>query len=340
MGLLKDIDKDRVVQTIGLASVSNTRSIEVQIQPMLRKYIKPLIGQAIIDYLDEEFDDIILDDTSLDFQLLSLFEQSLYYFVANKMSDRSAVQHTTAGITTQKTENSVPASNQLIHNLKKNYLESAYDALEDLLSLLNANAEIFEEYGTSQEYQFNKSFFISDAKTFSDNYQIIKRNQTYLHLRPAMKDVEELIIEAAIGTPYFSELKEKILNDELTEPDESALRLIRKIVAFYTIHDACMQDWVAYTPDGVVFKEWVGSVTDGSVKITVAQAEQISLKISHAKQSAEHHLNRLIELLNSKPDDYETYTAWKAEVSPPEENNCDPFTKRMGCKDINSGIFW
>jgi hypothetical protein len=340
MGLLKAINKERFIEAMGFASTTPVRNIEVHIKPMLEKHIRDMIGQPIIDYLNEEFEDIILDEDSSDYELLTRFELTLYSFVAEKMADRNAVQHTASGITTQKTDNSVSATNQLIHNLKKNYLESAYDALEELLKYLNDNADIFPEYADSEAFEKNKSFFIPDAKTFDENYKLLKRNQTYLHLRSAMKDAEELIIEASIGTPYYLDLKEKMQAGSTTAPDDAAIRLIQKVVAFYTIHDACKQDWVTYTPEGVVFTEWVGSVTDGSTKITVAQAEQISLKISHAKESGELYLNRLMERLNSNPELYPIYTTWKEEQNPQPEQPCDEFSKKLGCKDKNSGIFW
>lgn len=341
MGLFKNIDLIRFNDAVGLSNRLTSKEIESEALAMSRKHLEPVLGIDLITKLETDYIAIIAAPASEYGKLIIQFERCLYFFIADKLLHKKKVQLGAGGITTQHTENSKPASQQEVLNLKETLLESAFDAIEYMLEFLEKNVDDYPEYKNSDTRKEYIKLFLPSAKIFSDSYKLEKQYQTYLHMIPTMKVVEELYIEANISTPYFEELKQKLEDASLTAADKKALLQIRKIVANYTIYEACISGWAKITSDGVFFTEYVGSVMEGSFKMTKATIEMLNLKTKEAKINAELFINKLVELLKENPTDYPTYTTWRNEKYPQEADE-DIFCKqqKFGCKDEKSKIFW
>lgn len=341
MGLLKDIDLVRFNNAIGLSNRLTAKELEAEALAMSRKHLEPVLGLALITRLETDYSTIIAAPTSPYGKLLEQFERCLFFFIADKLLHKKKVQLSAGGITTQHTENSKPASQQEVLNLKETLLESAFDAIEYMLEFLEKNVDDYSEFKNSDARKESMKLFLPSAKIFSESYKLEKQYQTYLHMLPTMRMVEELYIEANISTTYFEELKVKLEANTLTPADKKALLQIRKVVANYTIYEACLSGWAKLTPDGVFFTEYVGSVMEASYKMTKATLEMLLMKTKEAKINAELYINKLVTLLKENPTDYPTYAAYLlAKYPDAQESDIFCADKKFGSRSKEDKIFW
>ncbi len=126
------------------------------------------------------------------------------------------------------------AYNKLAKQLSEDGMRSV-DALYTYLDKLPSGT--FPQWESSDAYTQYKDGFIQTTVDFNKQYFINNNRYTFLRLKSFMNDVEDLMMEGAIGKDFYTYLKSKLSDRTFTfnNHEKEFLRLFKKAIAFHTI---------------------------------------------------------------------------------------------------------
>src|SRR5690606_29491911 len=110
-------------------------------------------------------------------------------------------------------------------------LMAGHTAMDRLLAVLEKNKTIFPTWAESEQYTESKELLVSNTKTFNDCYTIYDSRQTYLALKPAMRQVEDQFLYTFLCPELITFLEEG-------EPSGVQLQLkkyLQKAIVAFTI---------------------------------------------------------------------------------------------------------
>ncbi|QIP16818.1 hypothetical protein G8759_31335 [Spirosoma aureum] len=161
------------------------------------------------------------------------------------------VQIEDGAITVAASEGRKPAFQYQTDRLEEKLLQTGYQALDDLITLVAANSVLFPGWSEAPyKDEYDSSFFKSPVE-FSKSYGIQDRWLTFWALRPALRSVEENYGEAA-------QARIDALPNTVTDAQKAQLgRLLRRALAYQTILEAL--PGLAIDIDGAKLKVNYGS---------------------------------------------------------------------------------
>jgi len=185
--------------------------------------------------------------------------------------------------------------------------------LEDALVYLEANPDEFETWVVSDLRTITKQDFISSATELTANFAAARNSRRlFLNVRPYLRESETNYLEYVIGTPFFNDLKAKLIDIEyeFTTEEKIALRLIRQTIANRAVADAL--PFINLNADFRIVSETDGIVNED--ELTPLAKSELKQKI---EDDCEMYRNRLKAYLDTTAsetvlEDYfssATYTA-------------------------------
>lgn len=235
-------------------------SIKSDIKWAERKYIKPVLGDEY-EAFETDYQDNILAGMVQKYQnLLPYVQDALANFAYAKYMIIGQVNVSDSGIHINTSETKKTAFQWQIEDLKNNYfLRSAFEQLDWLLEFLEGAKATYTDWAGSDAYTINKKFFINSIDQFEAYYDLKNSRQTLRSLYPVMRNVEQFNIREHIGGALFSTLKAGILNNNLSEDNETLVsEYIRPAVAFLSIEMLAKNPGMV-TDKGVIIQEIIES---------------------------------------------------------------------------------
>lgn len=229
--------------------------------------VQRMLGKVQYEELDDYYEASGTGIAELD-ALLPIVQRPLVYFAFLKGLDVFNVSIGNNGIAIVSNNTLVPASKERIENLRKNILDSAFDALEALLIFLEDNIDDYPLWESSDAYAYQYEFLIGSARKFDELIKIERSRLTFLKWRPAMADVELLQMDPVVSKDLMDELKTQIKAGTVTVNNQKILPHLQKALAYLTASIELDQKY---------------------------------------KNRGEHYLMIVKRLLDAAPDDYPTY---------------------------------
>lgn len=297
-----------IKQYISVNVSTNYGTLKPYIEIAESEYIKKLLGDdqydELLDYYEAEDP---APETRLD-ELLTLVQRALInlaYFrgfpiLIVKMSDQGAYRN----------ENDKQKSLFKYQEdaLREMFKRDGFNGLDAVLEYLETNIDLFPEFEGSTNYTVFKSNFINTTTEFDDIYNINGSRLVFLKLRRFMNVIEDSKIITLIGRTYFDELKTQIKEHTLTAANTTAVELIQKAVAFYSISQGLSELGVKLTDKGLVFETREGTVNDYK-KDTKVGGDDLNALISSSRKNGDMYLSYVKDELHNNIDDYPTYAA-------------------------------
>lgn len=197
-----------------------------------RKFIESQIGfeqLALITAhtLDQE------SDLPID-RVKNLLEEAAAHYALFLSMPALATQVTNTGIKTTTTTQSTDASWHQVRDLKRSYIETANEAVDDALEIMEDNATDFPAWKSSDLFTIFKSIIIRQTKTFNMYFDIQKNRKTFLALKPYMIEVEEEFLLPMLKQCTLDFIKEVSIVPEVIRVQE----LIDRAVVALTVSKA------------------------------------------------------------------------------------------------------
>lgn len=160
-------------------------------------------------------------------------------------------------------------------------------ALEDLIEHLLMSGGAYSWANAS-----TKESFFRTGNEFSQYVYLHQPNLTFQQLKPLIREVEDHYIKAAIGDDFFAELRDKV-NPSVAEM--SAIRLIKKVIAQFTVVRAVERMPVKITPNGLM--AMIQTNSEGHPE-TPAEGSQLDRLMKSGNREGNAYQMELMQLLN------------------------------------------
>ena len=219
--------------------------IRPYIRKACRKYIKPFCGEIYKELVDEQSG----ENAEIKNDIRSLLMESVINFAFYLNIPIGSVHYTSDGISVSDSENYKAANNAQVNDLRRDFLRSGHEALDELIILLNDNPELFEEYNTKY-LEKNKSVLVQSADEFNEVYYIGRSRQTYLALLPIIKRVEDQYINTFLCADFLTRIKTTDVTDNNLKVKEN----LRKAVVAFTVSKTVYEGQFILDGNGIHLK--------------------------------------------------------------------------------------
>ncbi|MBC5840752.1 hypothetical protein H8R23_04985 [Flavobacterium sp. F-380] len=206
-----------------------------------RKIILDLIGQ-------DQYDSIVIhalvpeSSAPID-QVKELLEEAVANYALFLAMPTINILITNGGTKTSTTTNSDNADWKDKRDLNRSLLKTYNEALDDAFQIMEENVTDFSEWQSSKYYTVFKDLVVQHTAQFNDHFSIQKNRQTFLALKPYMREVEDQYLKAMLGDDTLSLIKSK---SEITIVNQ-AQEIARKAVVAFAVAKAAITGTFTFT---------------------------------------------------------------------------------------------
>jgi|SRR5690606_5203191 len=211
-------------------------------------------------------------------------------------SSSGAVEISNIGITVSKSDKYLPASDKKLLNFRMDAGDRGSQAVEQLISIMEANAADFPLWRTSQKRKDYFSTLFFDSGEFSSFGGIGISASLFRVLRPIIQRVQEDVLYQDFGEALVDSIIEKRLSGTLT-PDERKLeRKLMQVLAPLALADAIPYQMIQIQ-EGAVYTASISALSSGSDNVQqFTAAENSKLRSLLFRLSTEGEAKRVTAL--------------------------------------------
>lgn len=274
-----------------------------------QKFIIPLLSKdqytELLDYYhDEDYDASATDALNL---LLEQVRRPLAQFTFYLYAAQGNVNVGSAGIMQTHTENSKPAFQWAVEEVKQSYLDGGFEGLNMLEDFLIENIEDYEEWATSAEYPLLYELFINRPKEFNIYFSINNNRRTFMAMRHILKRHNDIKVKNLLGADLWDEIKEQVIDRDISVENEALLAFIRPALVHLTVADAVTELSVKIDEFGITVVS-PGSTASAINSRTPAASSMLNDLSRNERVTGEQFLQYLKDYLIDNADDYPLYS--------------------------------
>lgn len=258
------------------------------------------LGIGLFDLLQSQFDlDVIVADSAMD-KLLAHARRYVSAMALKTGAAKINVDYSKSGLTSAKTQTSVPAREWMLVQLQQSLLQSACTHLDVLLRFLEDNRASFPLWvGDSTVSTIQRRFFLQSLFEFEKYYGLGHSYVTYKTLWPLMDHVQDRYLRKLLGDDFYETILTQ-LNDGSLVPELVTLKknYINRIVAYKTIIRACDTLPIKIESNGIVTNEFIAN-SEANTQTSKAEMskirvikEELAFDVQELQQDLIHYLNK------------------------------------------------
>lgn len=300
-------DKDQIEQWVKISANSKIEDYHPAIRLVQQKWLKPIIGKAMLDSLIEKAPTDDFTDGERSFLHALRFPAAIltqYHSIGS-----GNITLTEGGFTVPKSDHVAPASQFRINQYKDELERNAQAALSSLLEWLSENGSDHSLYWDSEERKSNMARFIRTANEFNSKTSLdvdhfIFRNLSYLISR-----TEETVIQSCLCQELYDHMKTELEAGNDLGDYSDLLGPIAEVIVPYVLADAINEMGISIQGAQIMmkFRESSTEETNGVKEVSETTIQRIRKKNQELAGLA---VNRLKEKLNNAdPGTYPIYEA-------------------------------
>lgn len=268
--LIKSIED--LQEHIGISSHFDFLKLQPHIGRAERKFIIGMVGREqfadFVAYTDSDM--VIKEVKKLLEEATACFGMSLGLPVIN-----SSV--TNSGVKSNKNQDTDKAAWYEVKDLIRTYRSTANEALDSALELMENNPDKFPKWVASEQYSIFNDFIVKQTSEFNSGFYIHNNRQTFLALKPYMKEVEEQYL-----IPFLGDCIDLIKTPSSDKKIKRAQELSRLAVISLSIAKVATTGTFSFTNTGMM----VTSEEMPWDKSKAELSETILEKLADARQSS------------------------------------------------------
>lgn len=200
-------------------------------------YVKPLLGSAMYDELQEFYDATYPEDPSEVQEatkvLLTKVQHATIHLAYFAGFDFLNIQVSDAGFQRTESERTKGLFKYQEDNLKAYFSNAGFNALDDVLVYLEDNIAHFGEFKAAVNWTELKSSFLPTVKVVEAiPFNIHSSRLIFLAMKPHVAFVEDTDIRNALGAVIFDEVKAEMVKDAPSASVTAILPYIRKPLVY------------------------------------------------------------------------------------------------------------
>lgn len=301
------------IQTIMPISVGNDfNRLKPHIANAESKYIKPLLGTAMYDELQEFYDaDYPENPTETQEATLALQQKvqhaviHLAYFIG---FDFLNAYISDGGFKRQESTTIKGLYKYQEDNLREYFRDSGLNALDDVLVLLEENIAHFGEFKAADNWtELKESFLPTVAVIEKIPYNIHSSRLIFLALKPHVAYAEDTDIKPLLGETIYNEIKTEMVKDAPAAKVTAILPYIRKPL-IYLSAAYLMEETAATLDDKGLFFEKKTGLYPGNTQKSPSEPDIVSARVARERHKASVYLEALKAYLVENEEDWEEYS--------------------------------
>ena len=282
---------------LGFIYKSNSFANMISFIGFAERDIRKVIGNPVFDFAQEHYlsenyqleepneahpEYIILDELVHSVQLPVALHAYRRYAPNNDLT------HSDSGRSIIVTETEKPAFEWMIDKSDKSLLDLAHEATDILLEFLDKNVDYTLDgddeplipWGTSEEFNVSRELFITKDQ-FNDEFFIDGSRRVFLALTPSIRKVQENEVLSCLGKDKYDEISEQIIDDDVSDENNTLLMLIRPALTFLSLSKAVISLSIEILPNGIFSNFITGTINS---KNAAAASQRIEISKSLLQQ--------------------------------------------------------
>lgn len=310
--IFTDIEQFKESVGGGVNSSVELASLQPAYREVIQKNIIPLLGDQLWNTIDTSWDNNPAAETTA---ILPYIRRAIAHLTMFEYSHIGNVQFSESGLVRMETEQMKTAYKYQERQYKIWMRNTGYNRIEDLQLFLMENAADYPDWDSSLAYKH----LINSARTFRAYYGKQVNRYLFEVLTGIMEEVEITVVEANLGSDFYQRLISGQQAGDLTTEEETALSMLYRCVAHYTIEEAMIRQYVTFEGDSVVRFE--GAVQQTYTAERPGTDKDVVLAKQYHQYRAKIHLGRVLNYLQADLDNFPAYkTFYQAQQAELEED--------------------
>jgi len=258
-----------------------------------RKYLEPIFTktelQNIITATEGIKKDVqeILSDASANFALLLALPVI-------------AVDFSNIGLTVSNNESIKQAEWWQVKDLKRSLADSAYSSIDETLILMEANADDFSDWKSSESYTVFKELLVNRTDIFDKYFPIKKSRRTFLALKHFIEEVQDEYVLAPLGTATL----DLLLGDSDKVNVKQVKKLLQKGIVAMTIAKVADTATFELTDTGLFYR-WEELPGE---KTKLVPDKNLQRLREQKETAADNYFRQALKIIMDNPADFPDYS--------------------------------
>ena len=274
------------------------------------KYIKPLLGTAMYDELQEFFEaDYPAEPTEAQVATKNLLEKvqlaliNLAYFFGFDLLNASVSD---AGFQRIESDMKKGLYKYQEDNVKQYFSDTGFNALDDVLVYIEENIAYFSDFKSETNWTVLKQAFLPTVKVIEAiPYNIHGSRLIFLALQPQISFIEDTTIKTTLGETIYETVKTEMAKDSPDETTIALLPYIRKPLIYFA-SAMLMEETGATLENRGLFFEKTEPIFRGSIKKEPSSLERTANMVARNRGIGNIYLEQLKSYLSEN---------WKTDYS-------------------------
>lgn len=277
------------------------------------KYIKPLLGTAMYDELQEFYDtDYPAGPTEAQEatkELLGKVQHALIHLAYFSGFDFMNINVSDAGFNRTESASQKGLFKYQEDNIKKYFSDAGFNGLDDVLVYLEQNIELFGEFKLSTNWTSLKQSFLPTVRVVEEiPFNLHNSRLIFLALKPGIAFIEDTDIRKTLGETIYTEVKTEMAKDEPAPKVTALLPYIRKPL-IYLASAHLMEETGAELGEKGLFFEKLDPVYRGNLKKEPTPDQRVAAMVARNRNVGNSYLEALKSyLVAERWEDYSGQT--------------------------------
>lgn len=289
-----------IKQFMQLSSSISFEKMETPLSNAFRLFIAPMLGDGMVDVLIDIYHSNKDDkayDTKRDLQLLQLCQRANANLGMWYDFDEISTRITDAGFQRQESDSLKPVYKYQENNLRQNFKNKGFNALDEVLAFLEKNMDAYPEFAFADAHLYGIDAIVRTTDEVNRVYFINGSRIIFLRLQTHFKFVEENVLRPALSEKLYEQLLEwlrKLPDDETERLKIEELRVKAGKVVIMQAVKRLMTETGSLTDRGLYFTSIQANKNSDDIEKPVSD-ERLSLQLNQAESDAQAYMTQLMK---------------------------------------------
>lgn len=225
-----------VSQAVPLQAQFSNSMILPHIKRAQREFIRPAIGEAMLERLAEHMASSI--DNAQDDELLELVQEALAHRAVMLAVPFLSIDISNAGLQIAASDTFRPPYQWQVGDVTSALDAASMNAIEEVYAFLEAHAEDYGEWTDSDECTLYNDTLLRNAQEFDKHYAIGASRITFLDLKPSIRSAQTILLGNRIGKDFVDDMLAHFDASDDSPALDTAIDLFRPALAHLAISSA------------------------------------------------------------------------------------------------------
>lgn len=289
-----------IKQFMQLSTSISFEKMETPLSNAFRLFIAPMLGEEMVNILIDIYNsgrDGEAYDRKRDLQLLQLCQRANANLGMWYDFDEISIRITDSGFQRQESDSLKPVYKYQENNLRQNFKNKGFNALDEVLAFLEKNMDAYPEFAFADAHLYGIDAIVRTTDEVNRVYFINGSRIIFLRLQTHFKFVEENVLRPALSEKLYEQLLEwlrKLPDDEMERLKIEELRIKAGKVVIMQAVKRLMTETGTLTDRGLYFTSIQANKNSDDTEQPVSD-ERLSLQVSQAESDAQAYMTQLMK---------------------------------------------